>query len=110
MELGGGSRECFLLHGPYFCFQLALNIKKRSGGMVVFWDRMRVTRLSVSLLEPMAASTVGLLMPKPPRCTGSARRSLSASLMLGRPVMAMIKDILIVFSNGCSRIDMLDMV
>ena len=61
--------------------------------MVVFWDRMRVTRLSVSFLEQecsMAEFIVGLLMPKSPRRTVTARRFLSVILMLGQPVMAMI--------------------
>ena len=44
--MGSDNRECFLIHGPYFCFQLALGIIK-IGGIVVFWDRMRVTRLAV---------------------------------------------------------------
>ena len=43
--------------------------------MVVFWDRMRVTRLSVSFLEQeysMVASTYGRLAdPKTPKRTGS---------------------------------------
>ena len=56
----------------------------------------------------MAAFIVGLLMPKSPRRTVNARRFLSAILMLGQPVMAMIKNILIVSSSGCRRIDMLD--
>ena len=46
------------------------------------------------------ADAVGLGRARPPRCAGRAKRSLSVSLMLSRPVMEGMKWSLIASSSG----------
>ena len=56
------------------------------------------------------ADTVGLGMARPPRRAGRAKRSLSVSLVLSRPVMEGMKWSLTASSSGWSSEDMSGMV
>ena len=56
------------------------------------------------------ADTVGLGMARPPRHAGRAKRSLSVSLMLSRPVIEGMKLSLIASSSGWRSDDMSGMV
>ena len=56
------------------------------------------------------ADTVGLGMARPPKRAGRAKRSLSVSLMLSRPVMEGMKWSLTASSSGWSNEDMSGMV
>ena len=50
----------------------------------------------------LATKTVGMGIPSPPSCTGSANTFLSASLKAGLPVMAGNRWSLMASSRGCS--------
>ena len=56
------------------------------------------------------ADTMGLGMARPPRRAGRAKMSLSATVMLSRPVMEGMKWSLTASSSGCSNEDMSGMV